>query len=396
MTGACVAKVLFLTSRFPHPLNKGDKLRAFNQLRCLSARHELHLASVDLRRQSESDLQAVRPYCASITELVLPLSRRVAGLPLALANGLPFQVQYFHARSIAQRIDELVRELRPDVVHCHLIRMAPYVRRDMAPRTTLDYMDCFSIGALREAGWARWPKRALLHWEHRRLLRYEREVWPRFHAHCVISPEDRARLPVDDPNALQLVQNGVDREVFQPLARPARYDMLFTGHMGYPPNIAAALYTAQDVLPRLRRVKPDATLLIAGIGAPRRIRALHGGPITVIERFDHIREAFAMSRVLLAPMRISIGLQNKILQAMAMGIPVVTNAQGNAAIGGAPGRHLLVAEGAEAIATATYQLLSDAELRARVCGAAHDFVAERFTWEQASIALEQMLLAPVS
>lgn len=386
-----MARILFLTSRFPHPLDKGDKLRAFNQIRTLGSRHELHLVSVDLQPQRESALQAVRPFCASITELILPLWQRVLQLPLALRTGLPFQVQYFHSRSLERRIQRLARVLRPDVVHCHLIRMAPYVHRDMAKRSTLDYMDCFSIGALREAGWTRGPKRALLRWEHRRLLRYERETWSRFHGHCVISPEDRARLPVAEPSALSLVPNGVDREVFRPLPREPRYDILYTGRMSYPPNIAAALYTAEEVLPKLRAKKPDANLLIAGIGATRRVRALHGGPISVIQRFEHIREAFAASRVLLAPMRISIGLQNKILEAMAMGIPVVTNGQGNAAIGGEHGRHLLVAEGPEALASAAHQLLTDPELSGRIRAAAMQFVAERFSWEHAAAALDGVL-----
>ena len=199
-------------------------------------------------------------------------------------------------------------------------------------------------GALPEAGWTRGPKRALLRWEHLRLSRYEREAWSRFHGHCVISPEDRARLPV-----------------------------------------------AEEVLPKLRAKKPDANLLIAGSGATRRVRALHGGPISVIQRFEHIREAFAASRVLLAPMRISIGLQNKILEAMAMGIPVVTNGQGNAAIGGEHGRHLLVAEGPEALASAAHQLLTDPELSARSRAAAMQFVAERFSWEHAAAALDGVL-----
>jgi glycosyltransferase involved in cell wall biosynthesis len=388
-----MASVLFLTSRFPHPLDKGDKLRAFNQIRSLSARHALHLVSVDVQPQSEADLQALRPYCATITQFVLPQWRRALNLPFALFNGLPFQVQYFRTSFIERQIRALARELRPDVVHCHLIRMAPYVSHDMAPRTTLDYMDCFSNGALREASWARRPKRWLLRWEHRRLRRYERNVWSHFQAHCVISPEDRACLPVADPSALELVPNGVDCEVWSPLPREPRYDVLFTGRMSYPPNIAAALYTAQEVLPRLRAIKPDANLLIAGIGAPREIHALHGGAVSVIERFEHIREAFAMSRVLVAPMRISIGLQNKILQAMAMGIPVVTNGQGNAAIGGVNRTHLLVAEGSQAIAEATNELLCDSALYARVRAAALAFVADKFTWEHANTALEHVLFA---
>jgi polysaccharide biosynthesis protein PslH len=319
-----MAKILFLTARFPHPLDKGDKLRAFNQIKHLSLRHEVHVACLNEHAPRASDLEALHPHCASITNLVVPRWRRAAALPLALFNGLPFQVQYFRSARVARAIQEMASRVRPDVVHCHLLRMAPYVRRSMAPRITLDYMDCFSTGALREASWGPWPKSVLLRMEHRRLCRYERKAAHDFDGLCIISPEDRSQLPIDGPERVLIVANGVDRSTFHPLARAKHFDILFTGHMGYPPNIAAALFLVHEVLPLIRQKLPQVRVLIAGIGAPTVIRALNVGGVTVNEKFDHIREAFAMSRVLLAPMRISIGLQNKILQAMAMDIPVVT------------------------------------------------------------------------
>jgi glycosyltransferase involved in cell wall biosynthesis len=387
-----MARILFLTSRFPYPLEKGDKLRAYNQIKQLARRHEVHLFSLSEDRPSPADLEAVRPYCASITDHTIPRWKRLARLPFALARDLPFQVQYFHDPTALRTMRALLATLRPDVVHTHLIRMAPYALTGPAPRTTLDYMDCFSIGAEREASWAAWPKRAFLRVEGPRLKSYERRLFDRMDAACIISPADRDQMPLPDPGQLVLVPNGVDTDVFHPLAREKSYDVLFTGHMGYPPNIAAARFTALEVMPHLLAMRPQARLLIAGVGAPSSIHSLRSEHVTVIEHFDHIREAFAMSRVMLAPMNISIGLQNKILQAMAMGIPVVTTSQGNAAIGAEHGRHLFVGDEPAAIAGYAQQLLTDNELDGRMTRDARAFVQERFTWERACAPLERMLL----
>ena len=388
-----MAKLLFLTSRFPYPLEKGDKLRALYQLKHLSRLHEVHLFSLSEEAPSKADLDAVRPYCASVTNQVIPRWKRLLRLPLALMSGLPFQVQYFQDPAALRCYRKLVEDVPPDVVHTHLMRMAPYAMATRVPRTTLDYMDCFSIGAEREATWASWPKRLFLRFEEPRLKRYERLLVDRVDAASIISPADRDSMPVPDPSRLAIVPNGVDMELFKPLERAKRFDVLFTGHMAYPPNIAAALFTAREVMPRLWALRPDARLLIAGIGAPPMIHALRSERIEVVEHFDHIREAFTMSRVMLAPMNISIGLQNKILQAMAMEIPVVTTTQGNAAIGGVHGCHLFVADDPASIARHAQQLLSDATLMKDISRNARDFVQEHFTWERATLALERVILA---
>lgn len=387
-----MARVLFLTSRFPYPLEKGDKLRAFNQIKQLARRHEVHLFSLSEERPSPGDLKALQPYCASITDHTVPRWKRLARLPFALVHGLPFQVQYFRDPAALRTVHALLTTLKPDVVHTHLMRMAPYALTGQAPRSTLDYMDCFSIGAEREASWAAWPKRAFLRVEGPRLKRYERLLFDRMDAACIISPADREQMPLPDPGLLALVPNGVDTEVFHPLEREKRFDVLFTGHMAYPPNIAAARFTALEVMPHLLALRPEARLLIAGVGAPSSIRSLRSDHVTVTEHFEHIREAFAMSRVMLAPMSISIGLQNKILQAMAMDIPVVTTSQGNAAIGAEHGRHLFVGDDPSSIARYAHQLMTDKVLEDRVTEGARTFVQDHFTWERACAPLERMLL----
>lgn len=385
-----MARVLFLTSRFPFPLDKGDKLRAFNQIKELSKRHEVHVFSLSEEEPTSEAMDLLRSCCASITNIRLPRWKRLLRLPMALLSGLPFQVRYFQDVGAQRALKAVAERVRPEVMHVHLVRMGPYVSRALAPRITLDFMDCFSIGAEREASWSGALKRILLRVEGRRLARYERRMMAQVDAACIISPADRASMPLTGTDALRLVPNGVDFGIFHPLHRPERYDVLFTGHMAYPPNIAAAMFTVRDVLPELRRSRPEVDLLIAGKDAPRSIHDLREERVAVIEQFDHIREAFAMSKVMIAPMRISIGLQNKILQAMAMGIPVVTTTQGNAAIGGEHERHLLVADDARGLAACVERLLSDEPFADRIAANAKTFVAERFTWERACAELDGM------
>lgn len=386
-----MAKILFVTSRFPFPLDKGDKLRAFNQIKQLSQRHEVHLFSLSEERPTAVALAELEQYCTSISDHYVPRWKRLFRLPLALFDGSPFQVHYFLDKDARSTLVELCERNRPDVMHVHLVRMGPYIRTGLAPRITVDFMDCFSIGAKREATSAHFAKRILLNIEASRLARYERRTMDRVDSACIISPADRSSMPFPGRDDLCLVANGVDLGIFHPLERLKRYDVLFTGHMAYPPNIAAALYTAHEVLPALRTLRSDVTFLIAGKDAPRAIHALGNKAIDVVEEFDHIREAFAMSRVMIAPMRISIGLQNKILQAMAMGIPVVTTTQGNAAIGGEHGRHLLVADDAIGLAQCVDRLLTDGTLATSIAEQAYVFVRERFSWERTSLELERML-----
>ncbi|MDX2282706.1 MAG: glycosyltransferase [Bacteroidia bacterium] len=381
-------KLLILASRFPYPLEKGDKLRLYHQLRGLSQQHELVLAALSAHPPRAEHLAALRPYCSRIEVLPLPAWRLPLRLLGGLLRGLPAQVAYFFAPSLLPRLRQLIREEQPDGLFCQLIRMAPYAQAAGLP-ALIDYMDCFSAGTLRRAEQSGPLLRPLLRWEARRCGRYEAAVFPAFRAHTVISAQDLGSLPLPAQARAQvrIVSNGIDTRAFAPLpgaAAPA-YAVVFVGNMGYFPNVAAARMLAREIMPLVWAQRPEARLLLAGARPAAAVRALaRDARVHVSGWMPDIREAYGAGEVFAAPLFAGSGQQNKMLEALAMARPCVTTPLVNEAIGAAPGRELLVADGAPAFAQAILALLGD-PARGQALGAAGRAMVEaRYGWEAAS------------
>ena len=175
-----------------------------------------------------------------------------------------------------------------------------------------------------------------------------------------------------------MLPNGVDFETFYSNNDTKEYDLLFSGHMSYIPNISAAKYAATCILPKL---PSTLKLLIAGIGVTNEIAKLEKDNVIIQEDFVHIREAFWKSKILLAPMNISIGLQNKILQAMAMKVPVVCTPQANESINAEAGTEIVVASNPEEFKEAIERLLTDQEYYHELSNKAHSFVMANYDWK---------------
>ena len=389
-------KLLVLLSRFPYPLDKGDKLRAYHQLRYLAGRgHDVCLLALSDAPVSAAELAAVRPLCRGGLHLHhLGRLGRGRGLARALATaGRPLQVGYFYEAAAQRLVDKLLAEFRPDHVYCQLIRMAEYLRSH-AGRVpmTLDYMDVFSAGMARRAATAPAWQRPVLALEARRLAAYEAAAWGWFRHHTIISDQDRQLIAHPRNEAITLVPNGIDFAYFQPQpAAPKTHDLLFCGNMGYHPNVDAACWLAEEILPLVQRRHPQARLLVAGTTPAPRVLALARRPgVGVSGWLPDIRTAYAGARVFVAPMRVGTGLQNKLLEAMAMQLPCVTTPLAHNALGGTPGQHLLVADSAPALADALANLLADPAGAARLAAAGRTFVAETYDWAAATARLENL------
>ncbi len=386
-------RLLVLLSRFPYPLDKGDKLRAFHQLRELAKDHEICLFALTDEAVSAAAEAAVRPLCRGglVVQRLRPpgIARNVAR---ALAAGRPLQVGYFHDPAAQRHLDAVIRAFNPERIYCQLIRMAEYLRPYAGQRPmTLDYMDVFSAGMARRATQAPAWQRPLWALEARRLAAYEAEAFGWFRHHTIISDQDRQLIPHPDRARIHLVLNGIDSEFFQPqLAAAKEYDLLFCGNMAYHPNVDAACWLAQDILPLLRQQHPAARLLIAGTTPAPRVLALASAAVTVSGWLPDIRAAYAAARVFVAPMRVGTGLQNKLLEAMSMELPCVTTPLANNALRGAPGRDLLVADSAAALAAAIGGLLADPGAAAALAGRGQAFVKANYNWAAATAKLNEL------
>ena len=257
---------------------------------------------------------------------------------------------------------------------------------------TLDYMDVFSAGMARRATQApRW-QRPLWALEARRLLAYEAEAFDWFRSCTIISDQDRQLIRHPRREQIRIVLNGIDTDFFQPRPTAAKeYDVLFCGNMAYHPTVDAACFLAEEIMPLVRQRHPAARLLVAGTTPAPRVLALASAQVEVSGWVPDIRAAYAGARVFVAPMRVGTGLQNKLLEAMAMRLPCVTTPLANNALGGTDGQELRVAETALALAQAIIGLLDDEAGALALASRGHAFVKTRYTWAGATARLEALL-----
>lgn len=384
-------KLLVLTSRFPYPIEKGDKLRAYHQIRVLAQRHEVVLVSLHEGEVSAEAYQALAAHCARIHLLRYPRWWAWSGALRALMAGRPAQVGYFHHAALHRRVQALIAQEAPDHIYCQLLRMAEYVRGGAVP-ATLDYMDTFSVGMARRAERSpRW-QRPLLQLESQRLRRYEAEIFGHFQHHSIISQQDRALLSFPKAGQITVVPNGIDLTHFaaQGEAQP-RYEVVFVGNMGYFPNVEAARFLAREIMPLVWERLPEARLLLAGARPSAEVQALGRDPrITVSGWVEDIRDAYRDGQLFVAPLRTGSGQQNKILEAMALGRPCLTTPLVNNAIGAEPGREILLADGAAAFAQQIHTVLGQPGLRQAIGRAGEAFVRQHFSWEDSTRKLEAL------
>jgi sugar transferase (PEP-CTERM/EpsH1 system associated) len=385
-------KILFLTSRFPYPLEKGDKLRAFYQLAELGKKHHIILASVSDEPVLPEHIEILKPFCRRILVHTISKGRQMQNLVRAFVNGKPFQVEYFFSADFNKKIHRIIFEEKPDAIFCQLVRMAEYVRNVKHIPKTLDYQDAFSKGYERQAERENIFKKIPVLIEGRRMKKYEGKVFNDFKNKVIISEQDRQHINHPDRSQIEVVPNGVDFNYYSPQLRDKKYDLIFSGNMQYPPNIESAVYIAEKIMPLLRRKKSDAKLVIAGANPSAEVMKLKSDSVQVTGWVDDIREPFAESRIHLAPMLISIGLQNKILQAMAMKIPCIVSSQANNAIHAPTDDCLLIADSPEDYVNKILNLLNDTAHYHKIADHAFQFVRKNFDWTTMNAKLESILL----
>jgi len=385
-------KLFILTPRVPWPLEKGDKLRAYHQIRLLSESFEVCLCCLsdgDVHPDSINELSKI----ASQVHII-SLSRPLIfwRLLLAIFSSQPYQIHYFFQSRAQKKIKKILKDFQPDRIYCQLIRAAEYVKHLHEVPKTLDYMDAFNMGHSRRLSGSSWPMKLMLREEAKRLARYENLIFEYFERHTIISAQDRELIFHPSREKIHVISNGVDTEFFRPqLEIKKDVDILFTGNMGYPPNIDCAIFLANEVMPLVCKQLPNAILMIAGANPSNDVLRLAATNILVPGWMNDIRDAYARSKVFAAPMRIGTGLQNKILEAMSMEIPCITSQLAAGAMSVTNGKECLIADQAEEVANAIVKLLNDQPLCESLKMNAKSLVEQHFSWEGTVSALAEII-----
>ena len=397
-----MANLLYLVHRMPYPPNKGDKVRSYNMLKQLTRHHQVFLGTFIDDPDDQQHVAALRVMCADLHVAALnPGLARVASLG-GLLSGQALTLGYYRDAGLARWVTETVASRCIDAAVVFSSCMAQYTQRWPGLPMLVDLVDVDSAKWSEYAGAHRWPMSWVYRREGRRLLAYERELVAKAARSYLVTCKEvelHNRLAPETTGQVQALSNGVDADYFAPDAllptpyKPGEVPVVFTGAMDYWPNIDATVWFAREALPALRQQWPSLRLHIVGRSPAPAVLALGSDAVVVSGTVPDVRPYLQHAAVVVAPLRLARGVQNKVLEAMAMARPVVAAAACVEAIDVTAGRDLLSAVTADDFVLQVGALLRDADRAQAMGAAARQRVLDAYSWPARLAALEQDLSA---
>jgi polysaccharide biosynthesis protein PslH len=383
-------KVLLLAHRLPYPLESGQHLRLYHLARQLAERHEVRLIAFGAPPYPA----ALDPVFSRIDTRPIPRVRAPGLTPARLREAFAVDQIVPVDPQMAALIRQTLTEWRPDAVWVGGWDMLVYASEVRPVRLVADAVDEGFLEASRELRRARRPGhilrsvKTLVNW-----VRWERRYFPQADVCLFTSGLDArwaARVVPRLPTAV--VENGVDTEFFRPLDGPEDHpSLVFEGNQSFPPNVDAALHLVRDILPRVRQRVPSCRAYLVGRDPPRATQRLASDHVVVTGRVEDVRPYVDQATVFVCPMRTGAGIKNKILQAWAMGKPVVATPTAVGGLHASPGRDIVVARSGAAFAEAVVGLIGNPLARRDLGKRARDLVLQHYSWAQHAGALERAL-----
>lgn len=391
--------ILFLAHRSPFPPDRGDKIRAYNILKHLAMRQRVHLVAFADDPRDLKVGKGLARLTASRSIFWRSKSSRTATIE-ALMQRKPVSLTAFDNKAMHDVVEDLLARRSIDTIYVYSGQMAQYLPARTRARVIMDFCDMDSLKFADYARASRWPLGWAMRREANLLQQYEKQVARRVDASLFVSAAEAAlfrdRTGADN---VEVVENGIDTDFFDPNAAFARIEVtgkliVFTGQMDYRPNVEAVSWFVDTVLPHVRLAHPDARFAIVGRNPTDAVRALDRlEGVIVTGEVEDVRGWLAAAACVVAPLRIARGVQNKVLEAMAMARPVVASAA--AAEGIDHDDTIISGVTVGEIADAVNALLAD-PWKAEAMGArARKRVMTRYGWDARLAVLDTLLAAPV-
>ena len=390
-------RILYVTPYVPSLI----RVRPYNLIRYLARRgHQVTVLALQSSDDELADAEALRAEGVEVETVLLSRWNSLMNCLRALPTRTPLQAAYCWSSAMEVRLRALMAERQFDLVHVEHLRGAHFGAIAGGVPRVYDSVDCISLlfdRTRRES--PRWTSRLMAQMELGRTRRYEARLLAMYDAVLVTSRDDRIALErlansfnQDRRAPVLVLTNGVDLDYFAPMDVPREPESLvFSGKMSYHANVAAVLYLAQEIMPLVWARRPQATLTLVGQNPPPVIRALAADPrIRVTGYVPDIRPYLARAAVSVNPICYGVGVQNKVLEAMAMATPVVTTSQACGALEVRDGEHLLVAEGADMLAWQIERILADPALADSLGRNGRRYVETHHDWQAVTERLEQI------
>lgn len=412
-------RILALVHRVPYPPNKGEKIRAYNELRFLAEQgHTVDLATFADVEEDTRWTDELLKLCRQVA--VVRIDRRLsrARSVLALPRSLPLSVGYFESFRLRRIVRHWTARRAYDVAFCYSSPMAEYVR-ELPPSQphlvrVMDFVDIDSDKWAQYATHSREPLASVYRFEARSLAAYERTIAEAFDASTFVSAKEVEMFRAIAPRARRVldVPNGVDADFFGATARSPRPSrgaardpgsaaggpgagplLVFVGQMDYFANVDGVTYFADEVMPRLAARLPGVEFRIVGRAPAPEVQKLATRPgITVTGAVADVRQHLAEATLMVAPLRIARGIQNKVLEAMAARVPVVLSPAALEGIEAEPGTHAIVCRDPGEYVEAIVRLAGDEAARASLASKARLLVEQRYGWPAAMRKLEGLMI----
>ena len=391
-------RILWIADYLPYPLISGDRIRIFNLLKRVAKQHEVYLAAMLEKPEDIEGVECLSQFCARVETANFQQHSRLEKLPgligYALA-GKPPELRLLYSEELVEKIKNLATVIDFDIVQIEHARMGLYLETlpSSKKRKSLLMFHNFTsqqYGRVSQVE-QRWDRKfrpwlnsvAMGYWEPRYAGKFDR---------CLtVSELDRQLLLASNPRlCVDVIPNGVDTEKFQPLPLPIEDtspSLLFLGNMGYPPCVDAALYFCKEIFPLIRQSKNKAEFWIVGRDPRPEVLELNGDQVHVTGRVDDVLPYYQKCPICVVPLRAGGGTRLKILEAMALGRPIVSTTIGCEGLDVVDGEHLLIANTPAEFAEKTVRLLNDHQLYQRLSVNGRHLVEQQYGWDNITAKL---------
>ena len=392
--GDKMARIMVLSFRFPYPLTDGARIRIYNLCRILAQKHAVDVVSLNEGDLLADSIQNVKSMLNALHVFSFPPICFKLNALKGLLSRDPLQAHYYYFPKVQRWINH--HFLQYDIIFCFHIRMTRYLRNITTVRQVLDFIDATSINYREAQNLARGIWRCVLPVENRRLLSYEIRMLESFNKAFITSNYDKSYLEQHAGRKFEnlvVIPNGVREDLFsRPPAKHEEDWIVFLGKMNYAPNVDAVSYFVTKVFSHIHAQLPNIRFLIVGTSPAKEVLKLARFPSVFVTGYvEDPYEYLEKAKIVVAPLRFSAGIQNKILEAMALRKAVVTTTKGARGIGGKDGEHFLVADEPEDMAGKILKLLGNQNLRKEIGENARKLVETTYRWD----IIGQKLLAEI-
>ena len=389
-------RIFYLCRRVPYPPDRGDKIAAFNQIRHLSTRHEVHVFCLGDGPQDLTNVPGLQQHAKSVTTAAVDsLTIRLRALK-ALLLGAPLSVAALNETRLHHAIRQKFDELHPDLIIVYSCNMAQFAEHFPQVPRIMEFGDLDSLKWRQYAARSKIPLKWIYTIEEKRLLAYERQIAHRFSRSLVHTEIERRDFERLIPGiAAGLVGNGVDLDYFRPRGKTKRpASIVFSGVMDYRPNVDAAEWFCNEILPIVRAEIPEVNFTICGNRPTTSVRCLaRRQGVTVTGWVPDIRPYLARAEIFVAPLRMARGVQNKVLEALAMGLPCVASMPAWSGTVIPAGEGILATDNPPQFAEYVICLLQDHAWRTEMASRARGAAEAYYRWESQMARFDDIIAA---